>query len=467
MDIWSKLIAKIESWIFYAIVILVWILGCDFPFFWDAISQSTQSNWYFDHHFSSIIVPTDIDTGHPPLWTLYLAFCWSVFGKTLLVSHIAVLPFLLACVFQLYLLVNQLFENHKIRFWAMTLILFQPTFMVQITSLYFELPLIFGFLWLFNQILRSKNQFSILLLKTIIVSILLLTSIRAWFLVAAIFSTEIGLYFVQKKKFNIIPYLISGFILVLYLWFHFNATGWFFSAPAFSSHRKVGEVSFMARNFLIFGWQIIDNGRLVLMLIFGYVFLKNILNRKYTHIKLIYTLSFISLVFMMLLCTIPFSNPFGPRYFNLIYTGIILCVLYQFQDSKLVHIINVAILLCFLSGHYWKYPYRFNASWDATFAHIAYFDLKTETDQKIKDLGIYQNLISAQFPFQSSNKNANLMADSTHIADYGDIGFENSAYFLVSNLGGEFNEEEIQKISKYQKLFEIQKGNIWVQVFKK
>ena len=73
------------------------------PFFWDNVSLvSRLAAYYYDTNFQNIILPNDIDPGHPPFYPLYVAAIWTIFGKTLAVSHWLVYPFLLGTYWLYY-----------------------------------------------------------------------------------------------------------------------------------------------------------------------------------------------------------------------------------------------------------------------------------------------------------------------------------------------------------------------------
>ena len=87
--------------------LLVVLLSQHFPFFWDTVQLSAkQAYWLFEQGFDDLLLPNELDSGHPPLMGLYLATCWSWFGKSLVVSHWAMLPAILIINFSLYFLIR-------------------------------------------------------------------------------------------------------------------------------------------------------------------------------------------------------------------------------------------------------------------------------------------------------------------------------------------------------------------------
>src|SRR4051794_38753575 len=95
-------------WPFLCFYILLTFFVLHNSFFWDTIQLgSKQAHWFYDHNFKFFFLPEIIDSGHPPSFGIYLAICWKLFGKSLPVSHLAMLPFLLGIVIQVYLLLKK------------------------------------------------------------------------------------------------------------------------------------------------------------------------------------------------------------------------------------------------------------------------------------------------------------------------------------------------------------------------
>src|SRR5438045_3352806 len=87
---------------FFLLPIVVVFLSRNNPFFGDTTYHSTIAQWFLETDFKSLILPFDMDAGHPPFFGAYLAIVWKAFGKSLAVSHFAVLPFIIGIYWQLY-----------------------------------------------------------------------------------------------------------------------------------------------------------------------------------------------------------------------------------------------------------------------------------------------------------------------------------------------------------------------------
>ena len=87
----------------YAAAFLLVVLHRNNSFFWDTVQLgSAHANYYYDNQFSSLLLPIEIDSGHIPTFGMYIALLWKLFGRTLAVSHLAMLPFALGIVFQIF-----------------------------------------------------------------------------------------------------------------------------------------------------------------------------------------------------------------------------------------------------------------------------------------------------------------------------------------------------------------------------
>ena len=89
--------------LFVITALLFTLLHSNKFFFWDSIAQvSIPANWYYDHNFRYFFVPDEYATGHPTFVGMYIALLWKVFGRSLVVSHLAMLPFITGIMIQLY-----------------------------------------------------------------------------------------------------------------------------------------------------------------------------------------------------------------------------------------------------------------------------------------------------------------------------------------------------------------------------
>jgi hypothetical protein len=96
-----------------------------YSFFWDTVQlASKHAHFFYETDFRSIILPNEIDSGHIPTLGFYLALIWKIAGKTLMVSHLSMLPFVIGIVCQTIILVRRHFSKEW-HYYALAIILAQ------------------------------------------------------------------------------------------------------------------------------------------------------------------------------------------------------------------------------------------------------------------------------------------------------------------------------------------------------
>lgn len=103
----------------------------DHVFFGDMVQfGSRHAHFFFEQNFSTWWLPSHLDSGHPPIFGMYMAFCWKMFGKSLLVSHWAMYPFLLLIAFAIPRLLKNILQSGSLIFLSL-LVFFEPTLRAQ------------------------------------------------------------------------------------------------------------------------------------------------------------------------------------------------------------------------------------------------------------------------------------------------------------------------------------------------
>ena len=92
-------IALLPFFLFFLILTL--LVSGNF-FFWDTVQLSSkQAHFYYTNGYKDLLLPNSIDSGHPPIMGMALAFLWKIFSKSLIVSHLFIFPFLIGIVIQM------------------------------------------------------------------------------------------------------------------------------------------------------------------------------------------------------------------------------------------------------------------------------------------------------------------------------------------------------------------------------
>ena len=400
MDNFSqKLLAG--GWIFYALVTL---FALNIPFFWDSILTSTVAQWFYYHGIGNAIVPLQWDAGHPPFFQIYLMLLWKIFGKNLLVSHLALLPFLGFMVYGFILLINQLTTSKSARIFALIFYLLHPYLLTQSTLVSYDIVQI-GFFQacLIGLIKNSKNWFLIGIWG------LSLCSIRGQ--IMAITLIVVYLFFTSKSfKKNIGIYLLAIAPLMIWNIYHWVETGWMLSTPSSSwaNQRTLSNTSQFVSHLIGIARCFTDYGVVSLSIVFtlSLKHLKYLISIDYIR-KLILATGFPLLV--LLLIMLVFSNPIGHRYFMFVHVSMILCLTAVWNQIRHQIMKIVFIVVTFTSGHFWLYPSHYSNGWDVTLRYISYERNRASFFNFIQQKGIPEHDIASAFPLFCSQEQTNLI----------------------------------------------------------
>ena len=325
--------------IFISIVLYVGL--CFFikaiPFFWDFatfsdIAQHFYANGYLDFNFDK-----SHGGGSSVLFSEYYALMWHAFGKTLFVSHLVLLPFVIGIIYEFLEIGAELKIKRSLLIVGLVLLFADPTISTQIILMSYDIPLLFLFLFSINSI--YKNNRAALIFALVIIS---LFSIRGIMLIPVVFIFDI---LVNKRFLNRIYIYILPFVAILV---QLNLL----KADIYNHHdRQLVPLTQMLRNSLFIIWKIIDFGRIIVFILIIYLYrkqsIKEILLNKL--IILICTLFGFYLLFMM-----PISNPIGHRYFMPITVFAILLLMKGIEYCGVVFKSSVILVsfIALLSGNF-------------------------------------------------------------------------------------------------------------------
>ena len=270
--------------------VLVNTLSLGLPFFGgDAIVQSSiAAQWYYDHDFAYFFLPTENNAGHPPFFGMYLALWWKVLGQSLIVSHLSMLPFLLGVASQFFFIVRY-FLSEKWQPYALILFVLEPTILAQSTMVTPELPILFLYLLAIRSILYHKVFWQILatclvvLLNTrgvMIVAVVFLSEVlinRSTVLPVRVSNSTRDTGWKYCATLLIVKYIPAGLVAVAWLFVHYYIEGWIgFNRADMqwkNSFIRVEGIGIL-KNIAVFGWRLLDFGRVWLWLVVGLALVK-------------------------------------------------------------------------------------------------------------------------------------------------------------------------------------------------
>ncbi|MCB9081183.1 MAG: hypothetical protein H6555_05690 [Lewinellaceae bacterium] len=450
------------------LALLTWSVQ-DHAFFWDTLGQaSRRAHWYYDQQFRQLYLPPGLDAGHPPLFNIYLAACWTVFGKTLAVSHWAVFPWLVGIYWQLTQLLRYFFPQQMNWQWAgLGLFLIDPVLLGQSTLVAPDLVLVFAFLLGSRSILRQQRGwlFPALLL-------LLGVSLRGMFIAAGLFLWDAWFHYLYKNKAWRqlrwwLPYLGAFSLLALFWWGHLEATGWVIRTPnpAWSGHRKIADIPLMLRNTAVLGWRALDYGRIGLWALLPggmWVYRKQRLPIP-INLKLAIG-GVVAPILALAPVLIATTNPTSHRYLLPAFLWLTLsALLWMQQNPGIWRGWLVAASMILVSGNGWVYPRQIAQAWDCTPAHLPYYTLRNSAIDWLSRQGIPFDSVGTQFPNIGPREIIDLNGEASGFAP---ADLTQQRYILYSNVMNDFSDAELAELThSWNVAFRAKKGLVECVVY--
>ena len=450
---------------------LFWVYCClltwwvsDHIFFWDTVQlASKHAHWYYEHNFQRFLLPENIDSGHPPIFGLYLAICWKTFGKSLIVSHFSMLPFLIGITWFLQK-IGTYYGNTKTAKYLTLLVLVDPLFAGQSILVSPDIVLVFAFL---GGIYAILVEYKIgLILSTILLGTISMRGMMAtfglylWWVITTTISVEKESSFLKSLipiAFNKIRYFLpAGLIAISFLGYHYYATGWIGyhpNSPWAGSFEQVGISGFI-KNIGLLGWRFLDFGRVFLIGCLFWLLLKTIgLKKLGTSSKesLLKIKSLLVLIIVLALLLTPslllHKGLMSHRYLLPITLSITLffyhlCVAFVVQ-KKIRQLFIGLTFLGLLTGNLWIYPKQVAQGWDATLAHLPYYDLRNQMVDYIHEKGIPVSEVGTVFPNIGPLEAYDLKGQTDGFVKK---DFSKNKYFFYSVVYNDVSDGELQEL---------------------
>lgn len=438
---------KIIVLLFSVFLFSEFIVFHDLPFFWDAISKSNRANWIYTHHFSSLIVPTEINSGHPPLWITGIALYWTVLGKAIWSARLLLLLVNFGVFYQIFLLAKNSFPKNA-SIYLVFIALLEPTLLGQTTMLNNDMLLLFFTLLGVNSLFNNKQW-----LYVVAIIGVLLTNLRGIYISLAFIIIHIWLCKSQLLVFNrkMLKTYAIGFVVFLgFMFYQYAEVGWFIISKneGFSEHRKLTGLARMFKNSAAFVKNLLDFGRLAVWIpltVLVYQFLK--LKKFKENIqasRIVVSLVVFSIVFFI--GFVPFSNPMGPRYLLISFIlANILFINLLFSSSlkeKAKKWMVSLVVIAFISGHFWIYPSTIAQGWDSSLAYLNYFPQREKMLQYLKENDISNASIGTNLSLNARWKST-LNNDFKKEEKFKYLDLNSDEYILFSNIENKTKDEDI------------------------
>lgn len=442
------------------------------PFFWDAVSKSLRARWFYDNNFSQWVVPTEINSGHPPLWTLILSAWWKLFGLTLISSRFLLLIINILVAYQVVILFKNSI-NSSISLFFILLIFIEPTFLAQTTILNNDMLLLLFTVMGYNFI-SGPNKVNRVLYTVILIGILF-SNLRGMLIFSCLFLVDI--LFLKFKlrssenKFSIVPYGISLIVLGLFFIYQYSLLGWIIKTPSpnWNGQRNSADFFHILKNIASVIRNFFDYGRiviilLIIVLLFRY-FIKGVSNKGISKLLI----SFFVFSFGLSVLFIFFTNPIGHRYYIFAYIISVLLFIELVNtvlDSKKIKIYVALVFLAFVTGHLWIYPSTISQGWDSSLAYLNYFPLREDVTDYIEKNKIDRQDIGTNLPLNSV-KHSDLLLDEIQQKKFTSLNLNINKYVILSNIENATSDEDINTLfNDWIEVKSYNKMGIYVTLFK-
>ncbi|MDX2070733.1 MAG: hypothetical protein SFV55_20055 [Haliscomenobacter sp.] len=449
------------------IAVVVWLRSCRHPFFWDTIQlASRQAQWYYDQHFKYLLLPDAIDSGHPSGFGMYLALCWRGFGQLLLVSHLAILPFVGLILMGLFRL-SKNFNGYSKWFFPVVVAM-DPVFLGQISLVSPDVALFALFIWGLAGVLEKRS--GLLFLCSIVLAIISLRGMMA--VLALYFFYVVNLQPGERRRpvhwlRSTVPFIPAGLLALAFLGYHAWAKSWIgfhADSPWRESFTMVGFKG-MLKNGIVLAWRIADYGRVFLVLA--------TLTLAFKQYKTLRSNPFFSLVLITLFIQVPhfllFQGVSAHRYLLPFYLALHLFFFMLLQQSQLQSrvksILLGLVLLILASGNFWVYPTGIAQGWDSTPAHWPHFAMRKEVIQYLDQHSIALEEVGTTFPEIGPLhwRDLNGRQDG-----FSPLNLSQNEYVYFSSVMNDFSEEDRKLLfEKWTPVLTLKRAGLKTILFKK
>ncbi len=502
--------------------LVITICSLDIPFFWDNVYLvSKMAHYYYENSFPSVVLPLELDSGHPPFYAMYVAAMWSALGKTLAVSHWTVFPFLVVLGIAYYHLARFFLPSKAVPF-AMLLLLIEPTLLAQSHLGGVDIALLALYLVALNGIFYRKS--GMLAISLCLMSAFSLRGIIAVGLIGLTNFFTIRTEIVEEKeiklqksnfKNSISTFIYELFIrikklapayfpsilfVVVWLCYHYQVNGFLASNPDSPWAADYGYVDFKrwVKNLVIIDWRMLDYGRITLWATTIFLLLQwwrttddrqptaekrpqttdntktsshsksnfktFLLQMRHQKSSIPNQKLLLSYILLPLLFYLPFITlrhaPILHRYFLptfLLVSILFITLWWTIKNEKVKKIILGVVVISLLSGHFWVYPDHIAKGWDASLAYLPYLELNEEMTDYIKTQNIPFEKVGSEFPAVNPRKFTHLTNELQHFIDKDAYKMSDFPYILQSNVMNDFSEVDLAELQQTDGKWRLEK----------
>ena len=453
---------------FLVLGVLIFLVSNQNGMFWDnVLFASKMGNQLYYNSIFDWTMPDSFDPGHPPFLGFLLAASWKIFGHSLFVSHLVILPFTIGFFYQLFKFISFFIDAVHLQFLAFLLIIIDPTISTAFVLVNPEIIIIFFFFLAVNGILfKSKTQ------KFIGLFFLSIVTFRSMMLFGGIFLFEIcNQLLLEKKRIKSILnikflaiYILGSLPGVVFVVWRLTTKGWLQTHPdsPWAGYWHFADFEFFIRNCIVLVWRYLDFGRifvflflLISIILFGKKIFESEKNKK------LLILAITSVLFIVVTVLIA-TNAFGHRYFIVSYIALILfafIILQKFNNRKKL----IYTLLCvgLITGNLWMYPKSLSQGWNATLGHLPYHSLRLEAIDYLNENNINIEEVASFFPNYNILDYIDFNGDKRSFAKFN----TNKKYVFYASVYNLTEEEQKTLTNHYSVLKQFHKFNTTINIY--
>lgn len=458
--VFSGLLWSPATWMRAALLFtgLFTLLLLHLPFYGDqATLVSAPALFYYEDGFSRLILPDALATGHPPLYALWIALLWTVFGKSLAIVHI----WTGICVIFLLVQVNRLaalYLPDPARALLLLLVLCYPVLWAQAAGMSADVLITALVLYGFRCITEDRRA-----MLGVTLALLPLLSLRGWIWVFGL--GLVTLYHHRASGRALLRYvpvfLLACLPVGLYFWLQFRAAGWFLMPPHgnWSEHRSLTDGRLLAGKSFEFALRCIEFGVMIPAIL--------VATRLRHHLKVqkvrTAAVGMIAAFIAIGVFTLPFRGPILIRYLLPLHILILLLasnVLTGSLSARWRNICLAATILMMLASHFYAYPQMrrsvFEYSWgDGSLAHLGYFSYRAEAAAFLDEQGIPKDSIYTSFPEYKSFALTDLTDDTIGYRNMDTQSIATLPYVIYANNMNMVTNDMLQTLERtHTPLFE-------------
>lgn len=438
--------------------------------FWDnVLFASKMGNEIYSNGFFNWTMPNEFDPGHPPFLGIILAFFWKIFGHSLWVSHLAMLPFMIGSIYQLQRFIAYFVSNNIMILLGLLLVVADPTLSASFVLVNPEIIILFFFFLALNGILFREKKW-----KFIGFFFLSIITYRSMMLFAGLILFEVlNNYFINKKSFKeilnfkfLVFYFLCALPGVVFVLWRLVTKGWLQTHPEspWADLWHLPSIAQFLKNIAILIHRYIDFGRvfIFIFLLFGIFYLQK-KSSFGKHFKQLLLLSICATFFVAVIVLFS-TNDFSHRYFIVSYISFILLAFLALRKiKKYSKLLYMSLFIGLISGNLWIYPEKISQGWDASLAHVPYHSLRNEAIDSLEIMNIDISKIASFFPNYNKIDEIDLDGNQKSFIKFSN----NSDYVFYSNVYNLSDEDYQLLTDQYTSIMHLKRHRIFVSILKK